>query len=168
MWARFHAALLPLTCVVPATSFMYFHHRGGTVKLLEMAYRFGGVPGLLALPAISMSMEKVFYDTVSSDQGIDPNMAIEGADPLGAFRSISFPNGGHMLPSLSLLPVNRNGFYFDQSRQSPSSPHYIDASRNCWREEWWLDQRMNVVNFICGDMACSEQELQQEWDEMSL
>ena len=56
-----------------------------------------GVYGLLALPFVSLAMEKCIYDTAQAAQGIDPS--IRPANRGG------FPSGGAALPSLALVPV---------------------------------------------------------------
>ena len=55
--------------------------------------------GLFALPWIGLAMEKSFYDTAMSMQGIDPNECKPGRENEG------FPSGGRLMPSLSLVPV---------------------------------------------------------------
>ena len=113
----FHQSLLPLTAAIPFCSFVFFHHKGGTVKLFTFAYKLGGIPGIIAVPALTISMEKCFYESVCCYQGIDPNMRAPG--------EAGFPHGGSMLPSFSLVAINKNGFYYEQAKQSKFSPHYI-------------------------------------------
>ena len=84
--------------MVPFTSFCYFHSKGGTARLVEAVVRSPlGVYGLLALPFVSLGLEKCVYDTAQSAQGIDPT--IRPANRGG------FPSGGAGLPSFSLVPV---------------------------------------------------------------
>ena len=97
----FSAAMLPFC------GFLYGHSRGVTVRAVEaMARSPVGVYGLLALPFVTLSMEKCIYDTVQSAQGLDP--CVRPADRGG------FPSGGAELPSFSLIPV--------QQRRSASVP----------------------------------------------
>jgi len=84
--------------MIPFVTFCYAHQRGATVRILEKVSksRFG-VHGFLALPFITLSMEKCIYDTLQSAQGVDPKMV--PTDRGG------FPSGGGNLPSFSLIPV---------------------------------------------------------------
>jgi hypothetical protein len=83
---------------------LYTHHRGGTLFIVNTVLRTTGVYGLFAVPFIGLAMEKSFYDTALSLQGIDPCQRAPDRQNEG------FPSGGHMLPSLSLLPVRRISF----------------------------------------------------------
>ena len=72
-----------------------------------------GFPGLLAVPFLGMSLEKSFYDTAMSLQGVCPNkppkyhtLNDQGQSTQG------FPGGGFNLPSLSLVPVKHIKDYF--------------------------------------------------------
>jgi hypothetical protein len=86
--------------MVPFTSFCYFHSRGGTARLVERVVQSPvGVYGLLALPFVSLALEKCIYDTAQAAQGIDPT--IRPANRGG------FPSGGAGLPSLALVPVQK-------------------------------------------------------------
>jgi hypothetical protein len=84
--------------MVPFLAFCYGHKRGVTVKVVDsiLKSRVGGV-GLLALPFVTLAMEKCVYDSVQAFQGIDPN--VRPADRGG------FPSGGAALPSFSLIAV---------------------------------------------------------------
>ena len=83
--------------MVPFTAFCYGHSRGATVRVVEAVVRSPvGVYGLLALPFVTLAMEKSIYDTVQAWQGIDPN--VRPADRGG------FPSGGAGM-CLSLLPL---------------------------------------------------------------
>ena len=85
--------------MIPFGSFCYFHSKGGTARVVEAVVRSpAGVYGLLALPFVSLAMEKCVYDTAQAAQGIDPTVvpANRGGFPSG---------GGAALPSLSLVPV---------------------------------------------------------------
>jgi hypothetical protein len=94
-WAVSFAAAM-----VPFTAFCYGHSRGMTGKVVEAVVKSPvGVYGLLALPFITLAMEKSIYDTVQAAQGINPN--IRPADRGG------FPSGGAELPSFSLVPVQK-------------------------------------------------------------
>jgi hypothetical protein len=86
--------------MVPFLAFCYGHKRGVTVKVVDsiLKSRVGGV-GLLALPFVTLAMEKCVYDSVQAFQGIDPN--VRPADRGG------FPSGGAALPSFSLIAVKR-------------------------------------------------------------
>lgn len=86
--------------MVPFLAFCYGHKRGMTVKVVDyvLRSRVGGA-GLLALPFITLAMEKSVYDTVQSIQGIDPN--VRPTDRGG------FPSGGAALPSFSLVAVRK-------------------------------------------------------------
>jgi hypothetical protein len=57
------------------------------------------VYGLVALPFVTLAMEKSIYDTVQAAQGIDPNIRPAGRG--------GFPSGGAELPSFSLIPVQK-------------------------------------------------------------
>ena len=73
--------------MVPFTAFCYGHARGMTGRVVERVVKSPvGVYGLLALPFVTLAMEKSIYDTVQAWQGIDPN--IRPADRGG------FPSGG--------------------------------------------------------------------------
>jgi hypothetical protein len=73
--------------MVPFTAFCYGHSRGMTSRVVERVVRSPvGVYGLLALPFITLGMEKSIYDTVQAWQGINPN--IRPMDRGG------FPSGG--------------------------------------------------------------------------
>jgi hypothetical protein len=86
--------------MVPFCAFLYGHQRGGTVKVIEAVVRSPiGVYGLLALPFVTLGMEKCIYDTVQAAQGINPN--VRPADRGG------FPSGGAELPSFSLIPIRK-------------------------------------------------------------
>jgi len=94
-WAVSFGAMM-----VPFAGFLYFHKLGYFNKSLEVIAksRFG-VHGFLALPFVTLSIEKCIYDTVQSLQGIDPNVVPEGRG--------GFPSGGAALPSLSLVAVRK-------------------------------------------------------------
>jgi len=85
--------------LVPNAAMLYMHHRGGTLRLVEGVLRTTGVWGLFAVPFLGLAAEKAFYDTALSLQGVDPCQQREDRKGEG------FPAGGHMLPSLSLVPV---------------------------------------------------------------
>ena len=78
-----------------------------TLPLTYNDWQGFGPAGLLAFPFVSIVMEKSIYDTLNSFCGIDPHEHPEtGAkdNPRGAY---TFPSGGHMLPSFSLVPVRK-------------------------------------------------------------
>jgi hypothetical protein len=86
--------------MVPFTAFCYGHSRGATVRVVERVVKSPvGVYGLLALPFCTLAMEKSVYDTVQAWQGLDPN--VRPKDRGG------FPSGGALLPSFSLIPVQK-------------------------------------------------------------
>ena len=90
----------------PFLAFCYGHQRGVTVRVLErLSKTNSGLYGIIALPFLTLSMEKSIYDTVQSLQGIDPN--IVPADRGG------FPSGGSNLPSFSLVPVQKTNLVED-------------------------------------------------------
>lgn len=61
--------------MVPFTAFCYGHSRGATARVVEAVVRSPvGVYGLLALPFVTLGMEKSIYDTVQAWQGMDPNI----------------------------------------------------------------------------------------------
>ena len=71
----------------PFCAFCYGHSRGVTTRVVERVVKSPvGVYGLLALPFVTLGMEKSIYDTVQAWQGIDPNF--RPADRGG------FPSGG--------------------------------------------------------------------------
>jgi hypothetical protein len=86
--------------MVPFTAFCFAHSKGMTVRVVESVVRSPvGVYGLLALPFLTLTMEKSIYDTVQAWQGLDPN--VRPKDRGG------FPSGGAALPSFSLIPVRK-------------------------------------------------------------
>ena len=85
--------------MVPLTGFMYAHHRGLTVKMLNLVYNRVGVYGFLALPLMTICMEKSVYDSIRCLQGYNPNEIRESR------KGEPWPSGGAaMLPSLSFFP----------------------------------------------------------------
>jgi len=86
--------------MIPFSAFCYSHQRGFTVRVLERMTKMpGGVYGILALPFLTLAMEKSIYDTVQCWQGIDPN--VRPKDRGG------FPSGGANLPSLSWIAIQK-------------------------------------------------------------
>ena len=65
-----------------------------------------GPAGLLAVPFCGMAMEKCFYDTLVSLQGVNPNIQPETR------KMETYPAGGHALPSFSVVPVKHIREYF--------------------------------------------------------
>jgi hypothetical protein len=99
--------------MVPFTAFCYGHSRGMTGKVVEAVVKSPvGVYGLLALPFVTLAMEKSIYDTVQAAQGINPN--IRPANRGG------FPSGGAELPSFSLIPVQPKRLLSSSSSSSSS------------------------------------------------
>jgi hypothetical protein len=86
--------------MIPFSAFCYGHSRGMTSRVVEHVVRSPvGVYGLLALPFVTLGMEKSIYDTVQAWQGINPN--VRPKDRGG------FPSGGADLPSFSLIPIQK-------------------------------------------------------------
>jgi len=86
--------------MVPFTAFCYGHSRGATTRVVEAVVKSPvGVYGLLALPFVTLGMEKSIYDTVQAWQGIDPKIRPKERG--------GFPSGGAELPSFSLIPVQK-------------------------------------------------------------
>lgn len=86
--------------MVPFCAFCYGHSRGVTTRVVERVVKSPvGVYGLLALPFLTLGMEKSIYDTVQSWQGLDPNVVPKDRG--------GFPSGGSSLPSFSLIPVRK-------------------------------------------------------------
>jgi hypothetical protein len=90
--------------LVPNVMMLQAHNRGATKMLVDLmlASRIGA-GGLVFVPFFGLAMEKVWYDTALSVQGVDPTAARPDRKDEG------FPAGGHSFPSFSLLPV-RNLF----------------------------------------------------------
>ena len=63
--------------VIPNAALWYGLSRGRNKLevLVTGALKVGGIPALLAIPFLGMSMEKCFYDTLVSLQGCDPTYA---------------------------------------------------------------------------------------------
>lgn len=73
--------------MVPFVAFCYGHARGGTGRVVERVVRSPvGVYGLLALPFVTLGMEKSIYDTVQAWQGLNPNVVPTNRG--------GFPSGG--------------------------------------------------------------------------
>lgn len=90
----------------PFLAFCYGHQRGVTVRVLErLSKTNAGLYGIIALPFLTLTMEKSIYDSVQSLQGIDPNVV--PADRGG------FPSGGSNLPSFSLVSVQKTNLVED-------------------------------------------------------
>ena len=108
--------------MIPFTSFCYFHSKGGTARVVEAVAKSPvGVYGLLALPFVSLAMEKCIYDTAQSAQGIDPR--VRPANRGG------FPSGGAALPSFSLVPVQTElPSWLSHKSSNTSSTGVVDTS----------------------------------------
>lgn len=92
--------------MVPFVGFCYSHQRGVTVRVLEkLAKTRSGIYGIMALPFLTLAMEKSIYDSVQSIQGINPNEVPEGRG--------GFPSGGSSLPSFSFFPVQETNLVED-------------------------------------------------------
>lgn len=86
--------------LVPNAVMLFGHYKGKTLHIVNAVLRSPlGVHGLFAVPFIGVAMEKSFYDTALSLQGIDPNKLREDRKHEG------FPSGGHMLPSFSMVSI---------------------------------------------------------------
>ena len=86
--------------LVPNAMMLRAHNRGGTKKIVDFVLSSRiGAGGLVVVPFIALAMEKVWYDTALSIQGVDPTAARPDR------KDESFPAGGHTFPSFSLLPV---------------------------------------------------------------
>ncbi len=103
----------------PFVAFLYGHQRGVTVRLLErLARTNAGMYGIIAIPIVTLSMEKCIYDSVQSLQGIDPNVV--PADRGG------FPSGGSNLPSFSLVNVQKTNLVEDFiNKNILNKPHQL-------------------------------------------
>lgn len=88
--------------LVPNAVMMYNHAKGRSPILFNTVIKYCGIPGLFALPFLDMMMEKSFYDTSLCLRAIDPNAVSTERKGEG------FPNGGHALPSLSLVPLRQH------------------------------------------------------------
>lgn len=76
------------------------HSRGGTKRLVDfMLSSRIGAGGLFFVPFIGLALEKVWYDTALSIQGVDPTAARPDR------KNEGFPAGGHGFPSFSVMPV---------------------------------------------------------------
>ena len=95
--------------IVPNATLWYGLSRGRNTleSFVRGVVRVAGVPGLLCVPFVGLSLEKTFYDTLVSLQGVNPN-----AQPPSRADDVSFPAGGHALPSFSLVPVKHFREYF--------------------------------------------------------
>ncbi len=67
-------------------------------KMVEVVYRRVGATGLLAIPFVSLTMEKATYDTYCAYHGQSIYEENDGTPKHGGF-----PSGGAALPSLSLI-----------------------------------------------------------------
>ena len=74
-----------------------------------------GVYGLLALPFLTLGMEKSIYDSVQSWQGLDPNVVPKDRG--------GFPSGGSLLPSFSLIPVRKIAKRLTQAMEQKEQQH---------------------------------------------
>ena len=92
--------------MMPFLGFLYSHQKGVTVKILErLAKTNNGMYAIIALPFLTLGMEKSVYDTVQSIQGINPNEIPEDRG--------GFPSGGANLPSFSFVPVQKTNLVED-------------------------------------------------------
>jgi hypothetical protein len=73
-------------------------------RMIMFLYNRFGIGGILAMPAITLTVEKATYDTLAAARGRDLQEEYEKADA-GQGAHGGFPSGGGGLPSWSLLPV---------------------------------------------------------------
>ena len=116
----FVTALLMLT---PNALMWRMAYTGSGVRIINVAIKSPlGPSALLLLPFLGMAMEKSFYDSAMSLQGIDPNDTPEYHQKDEQGRSTqSFPGGGHNLPSLSYFPVRHYSEYWKWFAAPPKS-----------------------------------------------
>ena len=70
-------------------------------KVIGPLYRTFGIPGIMALPWITLALEKASYDTLAAARGYDLQAEhAKKGNPHG-----EFPSGGAALPSWSLIPM---------------------------------------------------------------
>ena len=70
-------------------------------KFIGPLYRTFGIPGILALPWITLALEKASYDTLAAARGHDMQAEhAKNGNPHG-----EFPSGGAALPSWSFIPI---------------------------------------------------------------
>jgi hypothetical protein len=90
-------------------------------KIIEGLYRRFGVAGCLALPWITLALEKTSYDTLAAVRGFNPEREHDPSVTGG------FPSGGSALPSFALLPIRGEAdrliipFLGDKPRQAPAA-----------------------------------------------
>ena len=102
--------------MVPFCAFCYGHSRGVTTRVVERVVKSPvGVYGLLALPFLTLGMEKSIYDSVQSWQGLDPNVVPKDRG--------GFPSGGSSLPSFSLIPVRKIAKRLTQAMEQKEQQH---------------------------------------------
>ena len=97
-------------CLTRANALMWYGAIRGKGKLESLVKAVVKSPigpaGLLAVPFCGMAMEKCFYDTLVSLQGVNPNIQPETR------KMETYPAGGHALPSFSVVPVKHIREYF--------------------------------------------------------
>jgi len=101
----------------PAAAAFIFGMKGGfTLRFFTFIYERFGAAGLLFVPFITMSMEKVCYDTFQAYRGHD----IYTTGPTEGAKG-GFPSGGSSLPSFSLIPVRSKSLSSSPTSSSSSS-----------------------------------------------
>lgn len=68
-------------------------------RIIHGLYKRFGVAGCLALPWMTLTLEKTSYDTLAALRGYNPEREYEPEKTGG------FPSGGSALPSFALVPV---------------------------------------------------------------
>jgi hypothetical protein len=100
--------------VIPNAMMWKMAYSGSGQRIINTVLRSPmGAHGLLLIPFVGIFLEKSFYDSAMSLQGIDPNAVpnYHSRDKNGASVQ-SFPGGGYNLPSLSVFPVKHVKDYF--------------------------------------------------------
>ena len=72
-------------------------------RMINVLYNRFGVGGILAMPAITLAVEKTFYDSFLAARGYDLQEERRKAGNVNPHGE--FPSGGAALPSWSMVPV---------------------------------------------------------------
>eukprot|EP01063_Lacrimia_lanifica_P006738 TRINITY_DN14248_c0_g1_i1.p2 TRINITY_DN14248_c0_g1~~TRINITY_DN14248_c0_g1_i1.p2 ORF type:complete len:133 (+),score=43.41 TRINITY_DN14248_c0_g1_i1:88-486(+) len=73
--------------------------------LVRGILRTFGVRGLIALPFMTLTSEKIIYDTFIAMRGIDLYKEDESEQVYGDGEQVQFPQGGGSLGSWSVMPI---------------------------------------------------------------